>query len=147
MLFIGLDCIHQRIIEGKSNGFFFWLLGYCWALSLSLLRGFPLRPHSSFLILLIQEIVKRGLKVSVVGIPKTIDNDIAVSRLSAIFPYHEKIICFRPCLFCSSLVYTSEPCVFRLLIGPSALTLPLKRHSGPSTLPTSRLKAVKMASA
>lgn len=37
-----------------------------------------------FCILFVKEVEKRGLRVAVAGIPKTIDNDIAVSSIIGI---------------------------------------------------------------
>lgn len=43
-----------------------------------------------------QEIRKRGLKVSVAGVPKTIDNDIAVNFLRYVYFFNAKSLCDMP---------------------------------------------------
>lgn len=68
----------------------------------------------------IQEIRKRGLKVSIVGIPKTIDNDIPVNTIYKLFFLFSFFFLSIPFLFVyacelSNLYFTWTlcSCIFR----------------------------------
>lgn len=101
---------------------------------------------NNFPIVAYQEVRKRGLKVSVVGIPKTIDNDIPVLILhSRIFHFCYHFLNTKLTILVTLLVvlivsYTSARSSTNLL----DLTLQWRRHNVLSMQHTQKLKVLKM---
>lgn len=128
--------------------------GYIWSWNLCILQVWglticihkSLKKQASF----VQEIRRRGLKVAVAGIPKTIDNDIPVFIIHNLPSYfHKKYLKLFlskriPCTSENKALSLDILPVFRLLTSPLALILPLRRLNVPLMQPMLRQKVLKM---